>query len=80
MPDLNFIQLALVLLPQTPERIFNTLIGDGRGSEISQSVFADNRDVYLEVIVGAETLTPRQQIATVGYALNSENPPGVPCF
>ena len=61
------------------EGIFNTLIGDGVcGSEISQSVFADNRDVYLEVIVGAETLTPRQQIATVGYALNSETLQGYP--
>lgn len=65
----------------TPDQdgIFNTLIGDTVcGSEISQSVFADNRDVYLEVTVGAETLTPRQQIATVGYALNSETLQGYP--
>lgn len=59
--------------------IFNSLIGDGVcGSEIPMSVFSDNRDIYLEVGVGAETLTPRQQIATVGYALNSETLQGYP--
>ena len=65
----------------TPDNqgIFNTLIGDGTcGSEISASVFSDNQDIYLEVGVGAETLTPRQQIATVGYALNSETLQGYP--
>ncbi len=59
--------------------VFNSLIGDSVcGSEIPQSVFSDNRDVYLAVTVGAETLTPRQQIATVGYALNSETLQGYP--
>ena len=59
--------------------IFNTLIGGGScGTEIASTVFTENRDVYLEVSVGAETLTPRQQIATVGYALNSETLQGYP--
>lgn len=65
----------------TPDQdgIFNTLIGDGVcGAEIASSVFTDNRDVFLEITVGAETLTPRQQIATVGYALNSETLQGYP--
>jgi len=65
----------------TPDNqgIFNTLIGDGTcGAEIPQSVFSDHQDVFLEVGVGAETLTPRQQIATVGYALNSETLQGYP--
>ncbi len=65
----------------TPDQdgIFNSLIGDGVcGAEIPQSVFTDNRDVFLAVTVGAETLTPRQQIATVGYALNSETLQGYP--
>jgi site-specific recombinase XerD len=62
-----------------PNGIFNTLIGDGTcGQEIASTVFTENRDVYLEVSVGAETLTPRQQIATVGYALNSETLQGYP--
>jgi len=59
--------------------IFNTLIGGGTcGTEITNTVFTENRDVYLEVTVGTETLTPRQQIATVGYALNSETLQGYP--
>jgi len=65
----------------TPDQngIFNTLIGNGTcGSEIDSTVFTLNRDVYLEVAVGVETLTPRQQIATVGYALNSETLQGYP--
>ncbi|MFA5843198.1 MAG: site-specific integrase, partial [Candidatus Gracilibacteria bacterium] len=65
----------------TPDQdgIFNTLIGNTVcGAEITSTVFTDNRDVYLEITVGAETLTPRQQIATVGYALNSETLQGYP--
>ena len=65
----------------TPDQdgIFNTLIGDGVcGAEINSSVFTDNRDVFLEITIGAETLTPRQQIATVGFALNSETLQGYP--
>lgn len=65
----------------TPDQdgIFNSLIGDGVcGAEITSSVFTDNRDVYLEITVGAETLTPRQQIATVGYAINSFTLQGYP--
>ncbi len=59
--------------------IFNSLIGDGTcGLEIDSTVFTNNRDVFLEISIGAETLTPRQQIATVGYALNSETLQGYP--
>ena len=66
------------ITPDT-DGIFNSLIGDTVcGAEIPQSVFSDHRDLYLEVTVGAETLTPRQQIATVGYALNSETLQGYP--
>jgi len=65
----------------TPDQngIFNTLIGDGTcGAEITAGVFSDNVSVFIEVQVGVETLTPRQQIATVGYALNSETLQGYP--
>ncbi len=59
--------------------IFNVLIGDGTcGSEIPNTVFSENQSVFLEVLVGAATLTPRQQIATVGFALNSETLQGYP--
>ena len=58
--------------------VFNTQIGDTCGAGISSSVFTENADVYLEVTVAAEVLTPRQQIATVAYALNSETIQGFP--
>ena len=58
--------------------VFNTQIGSTCGSAITSDVFTQNANVYLEVTVGAETLTPRQQIATVAYALNSETLQGFP--
>lgn len=58
--------------------IFSTLLGNTCGSEITSDVFSENSNVWLEITVGAETLTPRQQIATVGYALNSETLQGYP--
>ncbi|MBI1871794.1 site-specific integrase, partial [Candidatus Collierbacteria bacterium] len=62
-----------------PDGIFNVVIGNSPcGSEIDSNVFSENKDVYLEVSVGGQTLSPRQQIATVGYALNSETLQGYP--
>lgn len=58
--------------------VFTSRIGDTCGSAIDSSVFTENASVYLEVTVGAETLTPRQEIATVAYALNSETLQGFP--
>ncbi|PIR59826.1 MAG: hypothetical protein COU68_03515, partial [Candidatus Pacebacteria bacterium CG10_big_fil_rev_8_21_14_0_10_45_6] len=61
--------------------IFATGLGDpvtGCGAEISSDVFTENSNIWLEVAVEAETLTPRQQIRTVAYALNSETVQGIP--
>jgi len=58
--------------------VFNTQIGDTCGSAIASTVFTENQDVWLEVTVDAEVLDPRQQIATVAYALNSETLQGFP--
>lgn len=58
--------------------VFNTQIGSTCGAGIASSVFSENSDVWLEVTVGAEVLDPRQQIATVAYALNSETIQGFP--
>jgi hypothetical protein len=58
--------------------VFNTQIGSTCGSAIASSVFTENANVWLEVTVGAETLSPRQQIATVAYALNAETLQGFP--
>lgn len=67
--------------------IFNTSLGGGAGAgsdtencgaEIADSVFTENSNVWLQVSVGAETLSPRQPIQTVAYALNSETLQGFP--
>ncbi|MFH2019602.1 MAG: site-specific integrase, partial [bacterium] len=65
------------ITPDT-DGIFSTQIGDDCGSAIGSDVFTEYANVYLEVTVVAETLTPRQQIATVAYALNSETLQGFP--
>ena len=59
----------------TPDQdgIFSSLIGLSCGSEISSSVFSENTNVYLGITVGSDSeMTPRQQIANVGYAINAE--------
>ncbi len=67
--------------------IFNANLGAGAGAgsdlddcgaEIADSVFTENSNVWLQVTIGAETLTPRQPIRTVAYALNSETLQGFP--
>jgi hypothetical protein len=59
----------------TPDQngIFSTQIGGACGKEIPQTVFTDHPESYLGVTVGDdEEMSPRQQLATVGYAVNSE--------
>lgn len=48
------------------------------GGTIPDSVFTENSNVWLEVTVASETLTPRQPIRTVAYALNAETLQGLP--
>ncbi|MBT3249409.1 MAG: site-specific integrase [Candidatus Pacebacteria bacterium] len=64
----------------TPDQdgIFTVNLGDDCGSEISQDVFSENANIWLEASVEAETLTPRQPIRTVAYALNAETVQGYP--
>jgi hypothetical protein len=65
----------------TPDQdgIFSTLIGSNCGSEIPNSIFTENPNVYLGVTVGADSeMTPRQPIANVGYAINAETLQGFP--
>lgn len=58
--------------------IFSVVIGKTHGTEIPSSVFSENAEVWLEITAGGETMSPRQQIATVAYALNSETLQGLP--
>lgn len=64
----------------TPDQdgIFSTGLGSDCGSEIDSSVFSENANVWLQVQVGAETLSPRQSIKSVAYALNAETLQGYP--
>jgi len=66
------------ITPDT-DGIFSTLLGSSCGAEIGSSVFSENSAVWLGVTVGADTeATPRVQIATVAYALNSQTLQGYP--
>ena len=58
--------------------IFSVMIGKSHGTEIPNSVFTENPEVWLEITAVGETMAPRQQIATVAYALNSETLQGLP--
>jgi hypothetical protein len=67
--------------------IFNANLGAGAGTgadnencggSIAESVFTENTNVWLEVAIGAEVLTPRQPIRTVPYALNAGTLQGLP--
>jgi fibronectin-binding autotransporter adhesin len=64
----------------TPDQdgIFNADLGSSCGTEISENVFTENSNVWLEVQIESETLEPRQSIKTVPYALNSETLQGYP--
>jgi len=65
----------------TPDQngIFNTLIGSTCGTEIPSSLFSENISLFLGITVdGDEEMDPRQQLATVGYAINSETLQGLP--
>lgn len=50
--------------------VYYTLIGDSPGAAIPDSVFA-SPEVWLDVMVGVEHLTPRKRVVSVGYALQS---------
>jgi hypothetical protein len=58
--------------------IFSVTIGKSHGTTIPSSVFTENSEIWLEITAGGEAMSPRQQIATVGYALNSETLQGLP--
>jgi microcystin-dependent protein len=55
--------------------VFSVLLG-------SQTVFPDtlkfDKPYYLEIQVGSEVLSPRQQIASAGYSIMSENASSIP--
>lgn len=75
----------------TPDRngYFSVLIGgasmsppplqDTCGKEVGNDVFTENSNVYLGTTIATDNeMSPRQQIANVGYAINSETLKGLP--
>ncbi len=48
------------------------------GPAIGSDIFSENPNIWLEVQVDSETLSPRQPIRTVAYALNAETLQGYP--
>jgi len=57
---------------QVTRGILSVILGSGAGNELSSSIF-NGADRWLEIQVGAETLSPRQRITSVSYSLISEN-------
>ncbi|MBI4973058.1 hypothetical protein HZC27_00395 [Candidatus Roizmanbacteria bacterium] len=70
----------------TPDQdgIFANLIGSDPGPsctpQLPATIFSENPNVWLGVTVGSELteMSPRQQIANVGYAMNAETLQGFP--
>ena len=59
--------------------VFSTLLGSDCGSELTSDIFSQNAAIWLGVTVSTDAeATPRVQIATVAYSLNSETLQGYP--
>ncbi len=51
--------------------LFSVLIGDSLLNPLDPEIFKNNSELYLQVTVGIETLSPRKRIVTVPYAFNA---------
>ncbi|MSU75661.1 MAG: hypothetical protein EXS55_04060 [Candidatus Magasanikbacteria bacterium] len=60
---------ALSLTPSSG--LFSVDLGGSGTNSLSPDIFANNAGAYLEIRVGAETLSPRKQITAAPYAFNS---------
>lgn len=61
--------------------LFSVLIGEGTAvagtSATLQAAVAANSTMYMEVMVGSETLTPRSQFGSAAYAINADMIDGI---
>jgi hypothetical protein len=61
--------------------LFSILVGEGTsvaGTSASlQAAITANTNLYIEIMVGAETLTPRSQFGSSAYAMNSDMIDGI---
>lgn len=51
--------------------IFSVNMGAAGTNDVTSSIFADNSELYLEVWIGAQVLTPRKRLTATPYAMNS---------
>lgn len=57
----------------TPHQgIFSVVFGGSGTNALPDTLVTDNTQIYLEVRIGATTLSPRKQLTSVAYALNSK--------
>lgn len=52
--------------------LFSVIFGESGTNAMDPSIFKDNSDMYLEVQVETETLTPRKRITSAPYAFNAK--------
>jgi len=52
--------------------LFSILLGDVGTTPLNPEIFKNNSELYLQVTVGTETLSPRKRIVTVPYAFNAK--------
>ena len=55
--------------------LYSTMVGDDTSSGGDLGAALNNPAVYLEIVAGGETLTPRERIVSVPYAMNSSGSP-----
>lgn len=52
--------------------LFSVLLGGSGTTPLNSNIFRDNDEMYLEVTVEGQTLSPRKRIVTVPYAFNAK--------
>jgi len=51
--------------------IFSVNLGDTGTNGITSTIFSDNQNLYLQVVVGGTALSPRRQLTSAPFAMNS---------
>ena len=52
--------------------LFSVNFGSGSTNSVSTTIFGDNTNLYLQVVIDNVALTPRKQLTAAPYAINSE--------
>lgn len=67
--------LSIAVTPSSG--VFAIDLGGENTNELDKTIFQQHDELYLEVVVGGTTLTPRKRISSVPYAFNSEYLSGI---